>query len=98
MNPSNVLMSVLLPAPLGPSRPTAPGANAVVTYAKNAAQVTVTFSSVTTDVESGIRFDIRSRGPKRSGRLQCSLQTQRVGALAHESDHIRDVLFERQTE
>ena len=31
MKPSSVLSSVLLPAPFGPSRPTAPGGNEAVT-------------------------------------------------------------------
>src|SRR5437667_2385142 len=103
-NPSSALSIVLLPAPFGPSSPTAPAANDAVT-ARSACwppYATVTSSNVTTALVSGIQFVIRWPRWKRSGkgrrRSQRPLQSQRLGALAHEGNHVGDVLLERQPE
>src|SRR5580765_8090399 len=87
MNPSSDFSIVLLPAPFGPSRPTAPAANDDVTSrsARFLPYVTVTPSSVTTGSPSAMQFDIRTGGPKRSA-LQRAPQPEVVGLLAHEPD------------
>src|SRR5581483_8190051 len=89
-NPSSDFSSVLLPAPFGPSRPTAPPAKAAVTSRSAALRPyrTVTPSSVTTAV-SAIHCLIRSVP------LQRSSQAEDVRLLAHRHDHVGDVLVER---
>src|ERR1051325_2898156 len=98
-NPSNALSIVLLPAPFGPSRPTAPAAKPVLTSRKAVLRpyVTVTRSSVTTGAVSAIPFAIRRHGPERSA-SQSSAQSQRIRPFAHEADDVGDVLLERQAE
>src|SRR5688572_4299834 len=56
-NPSSALIIVLLPAPFGPRRPTAPGGNAALTSrkAKPRPYLTLTRSSWTTEGTTGIR-------------------------------------------
>src|SRR5437867_10696993 len=56
MKPSSALIIVLLPAPFGPSSPTAPAANDEVTSRRAVLRpyITVTVSSVTTGAISGI--------------------------------------------
>src|SRR2546428_210225 len=66
MKPSSALIIVLLPAPFGPSSPTAPGANAAVTSRSASLRpyLTVTTSSVTTALfvpESGMFLDYTVR-------------------------------------
>src|SRR5215470_4386097 len=94
MKPSSDLIIVLLPAPFGPSSPTAPAANDDVTSrsARFLPYATVTPSRVTTGAASGITFYIRSAGSQRSS------QPELVGALAHEPDDVGDVLLERNAE
>src|SRR6266542_627330 len=61
MKPSSALIIVLLPAPFGPSSPTAPAANDEVTSrsASWRPYETLTVSSVTTGSDSGITYVIR---------------------------------------
>src|SRR3954469_3783916 len=94
MNPSSDLIIVLLPAPLGPSSPTAPAANDDVTSrsARFFPYVTVTPSSVTTGSPSAIHFLIRKEASQRSSKSEL------VSLLPHEADRVRDVLLEGETE
>src|SRR5205809_1243115 len=131
MKPSSALIIVLLPAPFGPSSPTAPAANDEVTSRRAILRpyITVTVSSVTTGAISGIntlygfhgsrdsrgsrnptdrvfllssvssvvRLSFLGHAPKnRQPCLQRPPQPERIGPLAHEQNHIRDVLVERQ--
>src|SRR6185503_7136473 len=108
MNPSSVLSNVLFPAPFGPSRPTAPALKRADTSfsARFAPKRTVTASRCTTgasvDDRCGSRVAmtllVSKSYPIRSVESQRSAQTERVGALAHERDHIRDVLIERKSD
>src|SRR5258708_7259986 len=94
MKPSSAFSMVLLPAPFGPSRPTAPAANDEVTSrsARFFPYVTVTLSSVTTGAPSVIQSLIRRDASQRSS------QPELVGLLAHERDRVGDVLLECQPE
>src|SRR5437588_4322580 len=92
--PRSAFSIVLLPAPFGPRRPTAPLAKDAVTSRSAAWRpyATVTASSVTTGSVSAIRSDIRAVRSERSA------QPQRVGVVAHGCDDVADVLFERDAE
>src|SRR5579872_6521266 len=100
-NPSSALIIVLLPAPFGPSRPTAPAANDAVTSrsAAFAPYWTVTWSSETTSA-GGAAGVADSAMPisRRTVESERSPQAERVRAIPHEEDDVRDVLLERQPE
>src|SRR5437868_1337172 len=81
---------VLLPAPLGPSSPTAPPGNVAVTSRSASCRpyFTLTFWSSTVTIRES---DTRLRG-------EGSAKAEGVGLCAHEPDHVADVLLDRQAQ
>src|SRR3954464_4465000 len=79
-SPSSALIIVLLPAPFGPSKPTAPPGNVAVTSrsAHCAPYFTLTLASETVTIR---RSDTRSAG-------EGSAQAEGVGLFAHEEDDV----------
>ena len=100
MNPSSALSIVLLPAPFGPSRPTAPAGKRRGDVAQGGVLAVHDADVIEDDgrvrhqglSSYGLRNDIRSQ----AGPGSRALQPQLVGALAQERDHVGDVLIERQ--
>src|SRR4029450_103449 len=77
-NPSNALSIVLLPAPFGPRRPTAPRPNDAVTLLRATAfpYATLTASSATTGSGPDIQMLIRLRATTRSQRRSLAQRPQ----------------------
>ena len=108
--PSSALSIVLLPAPFGPSSPTAPCANVAVTFLQRLVVAVDDGDAVERD--DGVArlrpaslhgAQLRKSVVGVSTELvlaasQRSAEAQRVGLLAHERDHVGDVLIERKPE
>src|SRR5438128_6437414 len=94
MKPSSALIIVLLPAPFGPSSPTAPAANDEVTSRRAILRpyITVTVSSVTTGAISGINTLYGFHGSRDSRGSQnprdLTRRTQRTRRLNPEGNRI----------